>query len=466
MPEPSTRPEPKDDELAAALRSVEAALARIKGCTDAEREALAADVRDLRAMADKLRDERVEIAIFGEISTGKSALINALVGHAATDVNIRGGWTKDVWHVAWEAVGYCVPGFENSSIVLLDTPGLNEVDGESRTAMARDVARRADLVLFVTDSDLNETEYTALVELAASHKPLILVLNKTDLYTPEELDSLLTLFREKRLAGLVDADNIVTTKADPRQVEYIIESADGSTRSEWRKPAVEVDALRERIALVLERDGKELVALNASMFAADRSDRMAALRVQLRSEQATQLIWTYAVVKALAVALNPHPALDVVGGSTIDATMVIMMGRMYGIEITKTGAVKLVASILKAAGWVIAGELAVSWTSSLAKGFTLGTSTLWTAIPQGAAAGYGSYIVGQAARYYFEHGASWGDQGAKHVVKRILDHTDKQSVVESLKEKIREKLSTNQYAAKKESRGQKAEKPIDRRSSQ
>ncbi len=455
MPETISKAEPQDDELSAALRSVEAALERIKGCTDSEREALAADIRGLREMAAKLRDQRVEIAIFGEISTGKSALINALVGRAATAVDIRGGWTKDVWHVTWEGVGYCVPGFENSSIVLLDTPGLNEVDGASRTAMARDVAGRADLVLFVTDSDLNETEYSALVELAASYKPLILVLNKADLYTPDELDSLLTLFREKRLAGLVDPANIVTTKADPRRVEYIIESADGSTRSEWRKPPVQIDELRERIVEVLERDGKELVALNASMFAADRSDRMAALRVQLRSEKATQLIWTYAGLKAVAVALNPHPAFDVVGGSAIDATMVIMMGRMYGIEITKTGAVKLVTSILKAAGWVIAGELAVSWTSSLIKGLTLGASTVLTALPQGVAAGYGSYIVGQAARYYFENGASWGDQGAKHVVKRILDHTDKQSVIENLKEKIRAKLSTNQYAGKKETMNEK-----------
>ena len=38
--------------------------------------------------------------------------------------------------------------------------------------MAHEAAARADLVLFVTDSDLNEVEYSALVELAASHKPI------------------------------------------------------------------------------------------------------------------------------------------------------------------------------------------------------------------------------------------------------------------------------------------------------
>ena len=102
------------------------------------------------------------------------------------------------------APGIVVPGLANSQVVLIDTPGLNEVDGAERAVMAHEAAQRADLVLFVTDSDLNEVEYSALVELAASHKPIILVLNKADLYSPEELADLLSLFRGPRLAGIVD----------------------------------------------------------------------------------------------------------------------------------------------------------------------------------------------------------------------------------------------------------------------
>ena len=49
--------------------------------------------------------------------------------------------------------------------------------------MANQAAQRADLILFVTDSDLNETEHSALIALAAVHKPIILVLNKMDLYS-------------------------------------------------------------------------------------------------------------------------------------------------------------------------------------------------------------------------------------------------------------------------------------------
>src|SRR3954463_1507340 len=226
-----TTPAPEvDSDYEAAMETVRRSIEHFRGCSPEERASLQRDLDQLHSMADKLAAGKVEIVVFGEISTGKSALINALVGQAVADVNVRGGWTKDVWNVAWNGSGLVMPGLANSELVLVDTPGLNEIDGAERAAMAHDAAARADLVLFVTDSDLNEVEYSALVELAASHKPILLVLNKADLYTPEELSELMSVFRGPRLAGIIDPENVVTTRADPRQVEYFIESSDGRTR--------------------------------------------------------------------------------------------------------------------------------------------------------------------------------------------------------------------------------------------
>lgn len=442
-------PSHRDADFHAAIVSIRRAIEKYQGCTPAEREELARDLDELEQMAEKLESGRVDIVVFGEISTGKSALINALVGDEIAQVNVQGGWTKDVWHVPWNGIGYCVPGFAESQVVLIDTPGLNEVDGAARAEMARSAAARADLVLFVTDSDLNETEYSALVELAASHKPILLVLNKADLYSRYELEQLLELFRGRRLAGLVEPANIIATQANPREMEFVIEAADGTVRHEWRKPAPKVSELRSRILEVLNAEGKSLIALNAAMFAADKSDRMGALRVRLRETEAAKVIWSYAVTKSLAVALNPLPAIDVLGGSAIDATMVVTLGRIYGMEITTSNARDLVTSILKAAGWVMLSEVAVSYASSVFKALTVGHGTVLTALPQGAAAGYGSYIVGQAARHYFQHGASWGDESPKQVVKQILANTDKESVLERLKSEIAKKISLNRYAGEK-----------------
>lgn len=439
-----------DAELWSALDAVRRAIEQAEGCNEQERAALVDDLRSLRDMALKLRSGRVEIVVFGEISTGKSALINALTGEAVAQVNVRGGWTKDVWHLKWEGAGYCLPGFEHSQVVLVDTPGLNEVGGAERADMARQAAERADLILFVTDSDLNETEHNALVELAAFHKPILLVVNKCDLYTPAQLEELLDALKNHRAAGLVDPENVVCTAADPREVQYVVEAADGSSRSEWRKPKPKIDELRARILEVLEADGSALIALSASMYAADRSDRIAALRVKMRNQKATQVISTFAVAKALAVSINPIGYADVAGGVAIDAAMIATLANVYGMQISMSRARELAISLLKAAGWVMLGEVATSYGASLLKAVSLGAAMPLVAVPQAAAAGYGSYIVGQAARVYFEQGASWGGKGPKSVVLRVLENTDKASVLRGLKAEIRKKLASNRYGGKGE----------------
>ncbi|MBX3435606.1 MAG: GTP-binding protein [Pirellulales bacterium] len=435
-----------DADYDASLAAIRRAVREFEGCRPAELEVLARDLDQLARMSEKLAAGRVEIAVFGEISTGKSAVINALLGEQRAGVNVRGGWTKDVWHASWTSAGYALPGFGASEVVLVDTPGLNEVDGAQRGEMATAAAERADLVLFVADSDLNEVEYRALVELAASNKPLIFVLNKSDLYRPQELEDLLTQFRGPRLAGVVAPDNIVVVAADPREVEYVIEAANGSTRSEWRKPSPRIDDLRLRVLEMLEADGKSLVALNAAMFAADKGDRMRALRVRLREDEANRVVWSFAVTKSLAVAINPVAVADVLGGMAVDAAMIVTLGRIYGIPVSRTNAQSLALSIAKSAGLVTVFEAVVSWASSALKALTGGLSTALSHVPQGAAAGYGSYIVGQAARYYFQHGASWGNESPKQVVSQILANTDKKSVIEQLKAEIRKKIARNVHA--------------------
>lgn len=436
---------PTDDSYAQALAAVEQTLDRVRQCSDLEKSKLRAELAGLRQMHDKLTSGRVEIVIFGEISTGKSALINALVGREVASVDVRGGWTREVWHVAWDGTGYTLPGLGDSQVVLVDTPGINEVGGGPRGEMAREAAQRSDLVLFVTDSDLNETEHSALVELAAFHKPLVVVLNKLDLYSPDQRDKLLAVIRNQRLRDIVPAEHIITAAADPREREYVIQAANGSERSEWRKPPPDVAEVKALILELLDREGLSLIALNAALYAADKSDRVAALRVQLRNTRAQQVIWSYATLKVIGVGLNPVPIADVLGGTAIDAAMIGTLAAVYGLQMSRTHASRLAASIAQAAGLMTASVVASTALMSLLKGLTFGKSTLVTAVPQGLAGGFGSYIVGQAAQYYFEHGASWGGESPKTVAQKILARTDKASVLTRLKGEIGKRLAVNPY---------------------
>lgn len=437
------------EEYRLALNAVEEALQRIRGGTEEERAQLRSEAAGLAQMLEKLLGGRLEIVVFGEISTGKSALINALIGRAVASVDVRGGWTRQVWHVPWEGTGYVLPGIGRSQVVLVDTPGINEVGGGLREEMAREAAQRAELVLFVTDSDLNQTEYQALLELAAFHKPLLVVLNKIDLYTPAQRQRLLEVLRQERLRELVPPEHIVPAAADPREREYVVLSPDGSERSECRKPPPDVAELKARIVQMLDQEGPALLALNAALYSADTDDRIAALRVTLRDRRAQQVIWSYAAVKGIAVALNPVPLLDVLGGSAADVAMVGTLGAIYGLPISRAAAAQMVASLAGAAGLTTTGVVAswgMQWGLSLLKGVSLGKSTLLTAAPQALSAAFASYLVGQTARYYFEHGGSWGGESPKVVARRILAQMDRQSVYHHLRAAIQQRLAFNPHS--------------------
>jgi GTP-binding protein Era len=429
-----------------ALTVVRQTLRQYEGCSEEEKNALEREFARLQEMTRKLETGRVEIAVFGEINTGKSALINALIGQSIAQVDVRGGWTKENWHCSWEGCGYCVPGFASSQVILIDTPGINEVNGAARAQIAYEAAQRADLILFVVDSDLNSQEFSALAELATSHKPIILVFNKVDLYSPQQRARLREVLQTERLPKLIHPEDIVETSADPLAREYVIEAADGSTWVEWRKPQPDVERLKVRILEVLEKDGKALLALNAALYAADTSDRIAAIRIKLRDQQATKTIWSFAVSKAIAVAVNPIPVADVLGGSAVDVAMVFALSRIYGIQMSWANASALINAILVSAGSVTAIEMATHIAASVFKGLTLGAGTVLTALPHGGVAGFGSYIVGQAAKVYLENGASWGAEGPKVVVRRILETTDKNSVLEKLKAEINERIRLNMAA--------------------
>jgi small GTP-binding protein len=440
-------PTPADDHFEAARAALQTALDQHAGLSAEERAALGGGLADLEAMSAKLAAGRVDVVIFGRISTGKSALINALLGRKVAVVDVQGGSTREAGDWVWDRFGYKVPGFADSCVRLLDTPGTNEVGGAERARLARQVAARADLILFICDGDLTDDDLGELRGLVALHRPVLLVFNKTDLYTNEQRQRLRETLA-KRTAGLFQPDHIVETAADPREREYVIVGADGEETTEWRKPAPRVNAVLAKALDVLDREGKAIVALNAALFAADHTDAVAAVKVRVREAHAQKIIWGAAVTKGVTVACNPIPWADLVAAGAIDVGMVMGLAQIYGIPLTRQNAVELLATIGAAVGAVWGVEWAVHTAAGFFKLATAGAGTLLTAIPQGATAATSSYFVGQVAKRYFEQGASWGPGGAKQVAADILAHADREGVLARFKDELLEKLKANRHARK------------------
>jgi len=400
----------------------------------AVRSGLAADFARLESMLGKLERGELHIAVFGRVSVGKSALANALLGEDAFTVGVLHGTTREAGQRRWQEVA-------GGGVHLIDTPGIDELDGEARERLAYDVAGVSDLVVFVVDGDMTQRERDALATLARTERPLLLALNKADRYGEDERERLLERLRE-RAAGLVRTDDVVAIAAQPAAQKRVRVAADGSEQAELVEQPPDLAALRTRLLAVLEREGRTLAALNASLFAGRVADQVGARIAEARRELAATVIRQYCVAKALAVALNPIPVADLLAAGALDAALVMHLGRVYGLPLTKTEAGTLIAVITAQLAALMGAIWGVHLVASALKGLSAGVSTVVTAGAQGALAWYATELVGRAAERYLVAGKSWGELGPKRVVADIVASLDRDSILREAREEILRRLRT------------------------
>jgi small GTP-binding protein len=392
-----------------------------KSIPDTVRRELGEDFTQIEALLDKLAAGELHIAVFGRVSVGKSALGNALLGRDAFATGVLHGTTRARDTQRWQEVA-------GQGLHLIDTPGINELSGEERERLAYDVAEISDLVIFVVDGDMTQVEVAALSTLAQTQRPLLLALNKADRYSDDERERLLARLRE-HAAGLVRAEDVIACAAHPADQRVVQVSVDGK-ETETRNPQrPDVAALGERLRAIAEREGKTLAALNAGLFAGSLSDRVAARVAVARKELADRVIRNYCLAKGIAVALNPIPVADLLAAASLDVALVVHLGKVYGLPLTRAEAGTLIATICAQLVALMGAIWGVHLVASALKGVSAGLSTLVTAGAQGALAWYATEIVGRAAEHYLLHGKSWGDQGAKRAVADIVASLDRDSIL-------------------------------------
>ncbi len=399
------------------------------------RDSLSHDYEAVQVMLDKLQHGHLHIAVFGRVSTGKSSLLNTLIGEQKFAVSPLHGETRMTSMQRWSEI-------EAAGVFLIDTPGLDEAGGEVREDMAREVANRSDLVIFVLDGDITDSELQSLQTLLALGRPVVITLNKSDLYTQQELESLLHSVREKTV-GLVHPDDVLAIAAQPRPQQVIELDDDGAETTTTREREPDIALLRIRLWEIFEAEGKTLVALNASLFAADLSDQVGVRILHARREIGDKLVRTYCVAKGIAVAFNPVPVADLFAAAFIDVGMVMHLSHVYDLPVSRREAGSLISVIAAEAAALMGTVWALHFVSSALKVGTAGLSTIVTAGAQGAIAYYSTYVVGQIAARYLSQGKSWGEGGPKTVVKEILDSLDRDTVLREAKKEIQARLGLN-----------------------
>jgi small GTP-binding protein len=370
--------------------------------------------KELAALRADREGRRFHVVVFGTGSAGKTSLINALLGRHVGKTEAVMGTTRH-----GETHSQTIEGVEGT-VVLTDTPGLSEIGagGLEREREARDLAARADLLIFVVDHDLVRSEYDPLVALARQGKRSVVVLNKADRLTGPDRDAILDKLRE-RLAGVVPPGDVVAVAAAPRPTPVRVRNADGSVATVLEPEPPDVDALEGRIAAVLAREGDALRAgnllLRAHLIGKKAQDQLA----RERDAKAKAVVDKFQWITAATVFTNPIPALDLMATGAVQFQMISELAAAYGVEISSAH-VKMIGGqmiqvLLKLGMIEAATSLVAGMFKSSLVGYAAGGAV------QCVTMAYLTHISGLTFREYFARGQSWGDGGMQAALIRQFD---------------------------------------------
>ncbi len=376
---------------------------------------------------------RLEVAVYGLINAGKSSLINALAGGEPLPTGPVGGTTRDVSAVDWRTIDAEIGGFH---VGLLDTPGLEEVGDDSRSALATDAARRADLVVFVLAEDLTDAALAALESLARVAKPMLVALNKIDLHSPEEEATILAAIRG-RLAGIVPADDVIPVAAAPIVRERSV--VDGQSRVVSRRGEPIVGPLADRLAAAIAGSGADLKDLNEARERVEVHVADVGSLKERRRQQAERVADETSVALAMALAVNPIPLVDFLTGPAGLAILVGRVASVYGDRPSAQAARALADELFKGGRRVLWGSMAAVLAGGAMKVLP-GVGHLAGALAQGTAGGYLAHILGRALVDYHENGHDWGDGGLLDLLDRIAARTDRRAITRGLADRLKARL--------------------------
>lgn len=299
---------------------------------------LRAELERMVAEIEAKRDaRRMEIVAFGTISSGKSSLLNALAGRDLFRTDVIGGTTATRSEVPW-------PGHDR--VILTDTPGLAEVAGEARAALAAESAEDADLVLYVVDGPLKNYERDLLKVLAEMEKRIVLCLNKEDWYDDAQRRELLSQIREQ-VVGLVKADDVLAVHSRPIKRKRVRVLAGGQEEEELVTEPADITPLANRMVEIVEREGGDLLLANLLMQSRGLVDEAKERVLAALDEEADRVITKYMWAAGGATAVNPIPLLDLAGGSAITVKMVLDLAHVYRQSINADTIVELLAQLGK-----------------------------------------------------------------------------------------------------------------------
>jgi len=292
---------------------------------------VSAAIEEIKEQQRRKQSGEVFIAIFGEISTGKSSLVKALLPKADMESDPRGGTTQTIGHYRWQAGS-------GDSVIIADLPGFNL---NSHPEILEE-ARRAHLVVFLCDSDITRSQMDQLENLLSTQKPLIVALNKIDRFSASEADSIAENISQQTA---IHRNDVVFIQTGGHE-EVIKLLSDGGEETIARDRAQDIEPLRAALQRKLDNNHELMEQLRDTAVLLLASEKLEQARDVHREQQASDLVDTYskrAVVGALAAVA---PGSDIIIQGLLATRLVQALCKVYDVSVKEVE----IESFLRLAG--------------------------------------------------------------------------------------------------------------------
>lgn len=240
-------------------------------------------------------DELFLIVVVGEFNSGKSALINALLGERVLKEGVT-PTTARVTLVRWgEKPGeqivdegfaiFTYPLEMLKELNIVDSPGTNAIIRQHEI-LTNEYVPRSDLVLFTTSSDrpLTESERLFLEKILSWGKKIVLVVNKADILENQEAVEEVRAFVSANTAGILGAEpELFVVSAKQAQKALL---ADTQEQKAALRAESGMDALETYITETLDDRARLGLKLNSPLGVAENVLRQAQ---ELNHAQAKEL---------------------------------------------------------------------------------------------------------------------------------------------------------------------------------
>ena len=243
-------------------------------------------------------EEIIRINFIGNVNTGKSTTINAIIGEEVSDTHAIPGETVKL-------IDFKHP--DHNNIIFVDTPGLNDISKKNSMKALNDL-KNADVVLYFLNVEgvvLGKKELDDLNKINKRNKNVIVVLNKIDGMENNKVNSL-KRYVEKTIEERFQVIPISATTGE------------------------NIEKLNEVILDYLSEEGKDI------LFAKS-----------LKEKSASAYKWiTGASISASAIGALPVPGSDIVPLTTLQVSLIVKLSMLYDKPISKDATIKVVVSTI------------------------------------------------------------------------------------------------------------------------